>query len=1036
MQGKGIVKFFLVVMTLVTLLQYLFIIPTTRVERDAREYAETASESMKDPIQKREKYKELRSAYLDSMSTETVFKIPLLKNYTYADLKAQQLAFGLDLKGGMSVVLQVDLREFIRALAQDSKDPTFVSALEAASSAQRETQQDFVSLFADAWQAQSGDKQLAPIFMRNEALRNEINLTTSDGEVVRTLREKADETVELTYQLLRQRIDQLGVVQPNVSLDNERDLILVELPGVDNPRRAREYLQAAANLEFFKVYRNTEADIFNSLIQADQRLKEMRGDTLPTEPEIASIDTSYVLDSLGMATAEIASIDTSYVDPALEGGPLLARLQLFQPDGSAIVGIASRNERDDVLRLLQEEEVQSLFPNDLAFRWGRDPIANPNDETADAQLNANNFFLYAVKLGRNGQAPLTGESVIEASAQPDPNTNAIGVSLTMDKDGAKTWGQITTEAANDNQRQVAILLDSLVVSAPSVNEPIPGGRTSITGNFSVQEATDLANILQVGRLPARTEIIQESLVGPSLGAENIRSSLIALSIGFLLVFAFMALYYGGGGLVSNLALILNLIFIFGSLSSYGTVLTLPGIAGIILTIGMAVDANVIIFERVREELRDGKNMRAAVVDGFKNSYSAIIDANVTTLLTAFVLAYFGLGPIKGFAVVLIIGVLCSLFTAVLVGRLIIEWWLDRGKSIGFWTKTSENAFASMNINWLGKRKVAYVVSGTLLILSLASFFVRGFELGVDFRGGFSYTVQFDPNLNVDRDVLTDNLTAAFNGESTTVKVVDTENTFNIVTSYGMELQPADGLEPADQVMNALYAGVQQTIGTELDQEEFEATDADGTHVISFSQVGPTIADDITRSAFNAAIFALLLIFLYIFLRFSRWQYSLGAVAALFHDTIITLGIFSMLHGILPFNMEIDQAFIAAILTVIGYSINDTVVVFDRIREFLNMYLSGSKTEVINRAVNSTVSRTIITSLTTLFVVGVLFFFGGDSIRGFAFALLIGIMVGTYSSIFIATPIVHDFSDQLRAQQRNKTAANQGRFSKALEADRP
>lgn len=1036
MQGKGIVKFFLVVMTLVTLLQYLFIIPTTKVERQAREYAEAASESIKDPIQKREKFKELRSSYLDSMSSETVFKIPLLKNYTYADLKAQQLAFGLDLKGGMSVVLQVDLREFIRALAQDSKDPTFVSALEAASKAQQETQQDFVSLFADNWQAQSGDKKLAPIFMRNEALRDEINLTTSDGEVIRTLREKADETVELTYQLLRQRIDQLGVVQPNVSLDSERDLILVELPGVDNPRRAREYLQAAANLEFFKVYRNTEADIFNSFIQADQRLKELQGDTLPTEPEIASIDTSYVLDSLGMATAEISSIDTTYVDPALEGGPLLSRFQLFQPDGSAIVGIASRNERDDILRMLQQEEVQNLFPNDLAFRWGRDPIANPNDQSADAQLNANNFFLYAIKLGRNGQAPLTGESVIEASAQPDPNTNAIGVSLTMDKDGAKTWGQITTEAANDNQRQVAILLDSLVVSAPSVNEPIPGGRTSITGQFDVQEATDLANILQVGRLPARTEIIQESLVGPSLGAENIRSSLIALSIGFVLVFAFMVFYYGGGGLVSNLALILNLLFIFGSLSSYGTVLTLPGIAGIILTIGMAVDANVIIFERIREELREGKSLRASVADGFKNSYSAIIDANVTTLLTAFVLAYFGLGPIKGFAVVLIIGVLCSLFTAVLVGRLIIEWWLDRGKTLGFWTRTSENTFANLNIDWLGKRKVAYVISGVLLALSIGSFFVRGFELGVDFKGGFSYNVQFDPTLEVDRDVLQSNLTDAFDGQGTTVKVVDTENTFNIVTSYGMELQAADGLEPADQVMNALFAGVQQTIGTDLNQEQFEATDAEGTHVISFSQVGPTIADDITRSAFYAAVFALLLIFLYIFLRFSRWQYSLGAVAALFHDTIITLGMFSLLHGVLPFNMEIDQAFIAAILTVIGYSINDTVVVFDRIREYLNMYLSGSKTEVINHAVNSTVSRTIITSLTTLFVVGVLFFFGGDSIRGFSFALLIGILIGTYSSIFIATPIVHDMSDKLRAQQRNKSAANQGRFSKALEADRP
>ncbi len=655
-----------------------------------------------------------------------------------------------------------------------------------------------------------------------------------------------------------------------------------------------------------------------------------------------------------------------------------------------------------------------------------------NDPTGNS---TNDYVLYGVKLPRGGDAELTGEYIIDASAQPNPVTSEMAVTLSMNRDGSRIWRDITTRAAADNNRSVAIVLDSLVVSAPSVRGPIEGGNTEITGGFDIQEASDLAGILKVGSLPARTEIIQQSVVGPTLGEENIRSSIIALVIGFLIVLGFMMFYYGGGGIISIICLLLNLVFIFGALASYGTVLTLPGIAGIVLTIGMAVDANVIIFERIREELIVGKGLSTAIADGFKQSYSAIIDANVTTILVAIVLAYFGLGPIKGFAVVLIIGVLSSLFTAVLVGRLAIEWWLGRGKDkrMSFYTSASKGLFSNLNIDWMGKRKMAYILSGVLLAISLVSILTRGFDLSVDFRGGYSYVVEFAQPVNGEE--LRTDMDAAFPDASTTVKSVSTDNTFNIVTSYLIDEQVSEevgAIDPADRVMRALYEGVVAATGdTGLAYEDFSSADAQGvTHVTTFSKVGPTIADDIFRSSLEAGIAALLLIFLYIGLRFSKWQYSAGAVAALFHDSIIVLGLFSLLHGIVPFNLEIDQAFIAAILTVIGYSINDTVIVFDRIREYLNQYTTGNKTEIINSAINSTVSRTIITSLTTIFVVAVLFFFGGDSIRGFAFSLMMGIIVGTYSSIFIATPIVHDLTGDMRATNRKKTSSSES-FSKPL-----
>lgn len=1021
MQGKGIVRFFLVVMTIVTLIQYLFLLPTQKVEKNAEEYAEARAANYPEE-QRNDAFKEARTAYLDSMSTENVFKIPYLKSYTYQELKSQQLALGLDLKGGMSVVLQVDLRDFIYALANSSKDPTFNEALTKASEAQKSAQADYVTLFADAFQELATDDQrLAPIFARNEALRDQINYETSDGEVVRIIREKADETVDLTYKLLKERIDKLGVTQPNVSLDESRDLIIVELPGIDNPERARSFLSAAAKLEFWNVYRINDAGVTTAFIDANDRLKKVLSVEDNTSSEVM-LDTIFATDSLGNEIpGEIARIDTLPAQPSLTQGPLFDVFNLNSTGarGLAVMGTARKNQRKYIDSLLARPDIASLFPRDMVLRWSKDPIKDiESGELTDE------YEMYGIRQERGSvEAPLTGDHIVDASAQPDPQTNEVAISLKMDNTGAKIWGQMTTQNAQDNNREIAILLDDEVVSAPRVINPILSGDSQITGSFTIQEGKDLSNILQVGKLPAETKIIQESLVGPSLGAENISRSINALLIGFVLVFAFMVFYYGGGGIVSIIALLLNLFFIFGALASYGTVLTLPGIAGIVLTIGMAVDANVIIYERIREELRDGKSTRAAIADGFKNSYSAIIDANVTTILTAFVLVYFGLGPIKGFAVVLIIGVLSSLFTAVLVGRMIIDWWTSKDRAISFNTSFSKNAFANLNIDWLGKRRMAYIISGAIILAGLGSFFTRGFELGVDFKGGYSYNVEFQEDVDV--ETLRAELTTAFEGNSPIVKAVDTRNTYNVVTDY---LIDDDSEDASERVMQQLFAGANAAVGGSLDINNFKAPDGKGTHVSSSTQVGPTIADDIKTSAYYATIFSLLLIFLYIFIRFSKWQYSMGAVAALFHDTLIVLGIFSIGHGILPFSLEIDQAFIGAILTVIGYSINDTVVVFDRIREFTNIYTKKSKEEVVNMAINSTISRTVITSLTTLFVVLILFLFGGSSLKGFSFALVVGIVVGTYSSVFVATPIMSDLSNEFTPKEVKKSG--QG-FSKAL-----
>jgi SecD/SecF fusion protein len=1025
MQAKGLIQLFFLLLVAVTLLQLFYTFPTRRVEKEAKSYAqEFVAENP--GLDAYEAEKQARFQYLDSVGTEDILTIPLLGSFTYEDLKSKQLNLGLDLKGGMSTVLQVDLKDLLIRLSGDNKDPDFLAALEAAEKAQESSQRDFIFLFGQEYEKIEGARPLSRIFRKDASLSDKINIETTNGEVIRLLRDKATETVDLTFKRLKQRIDKLGVTQPNVTLDAQRDLILVEMPGIENPERARNFLQASAALEFWDTYRNTDPGISQAFITADQRLKSGSGEDIEEKP--VQYDTIYtpILDEDGNETGEQnMEIVERNADPFADQGPLLRMLTLNDGRGgdlvwsATVMGFADKNKRNAINEMLTRPEIKSLFPADSKFMWSRKPFT-----TADGE-DTRKYMLYLLKMPPNKKPILEGDVITRANHSPNPITGEMAVNLSMNNKGAKLWGEMTTKAANNGNREVAICIDNEVISAPSVRGPITQGNTEITGNFTVQEAADFASLLEVGKLPAQVDIIQEDTVGPSLGASNINSSIRALIIGFGLVLVFMIFYYAGGGIISIIALLLNLFFIFGALASFGTVLTLPGIAGIILTIGMAVDANVIIFERIREELRSGKTILASISDGFKHSYSAIIDANVTTILVAIVLAYFGMGPIKGFAIVLIIGVLTSLFTAVLIGRMIIDWWMKGdNRSMSYWNGMTKNTLANLNIDWIGKRKIAYGISSAIIITGFVFMFTKKFDLGVDFRGGYSYNVTFDEELGIDAQTLRSGLEEYLESEPV-VKAVDTKNTFNIVTPYLINDKSDDA---AERAIARLHEGIVNITGVNVSLGDFKTTDSRATtHVISSSKVGPTIADDIKKSAFYAGIFALLILFLYIFIRFNRWQYSLGAVAALFHDSMIILGLFSIFWGVLPFSLEINQAFIAALLTVIAYSINDTVVVFDRIREYLGIYTSKSTDEVLNLAINSTFSRTLITSVTTMIMLLPLFIFGGGSIRGFAFAILVGIIVGTYSSIFVATPIVRDLSKELKPGKNDQKSKS---FSKA------
>lgn len=976
MQAKGVVRFFLVALTVVCLYQYLLIVPTNNVESDASKYA--TEMAAKDG-----KWNTHYSRFLDSMCTEKVFSIPLIKEFTYCDLKKSQLAMGLDLKGGMSVLLQVDLKDFLKSMAAKSQDPAFLKSLDEASEAQKTQQADYITLFSNAWKNNSGGRSLASIFARNESLKGRVNFDTPDTEVLRVIREDANKTVSETYNRLKTRIDKLGVVQPNVSLDAGRDLINVELPGIDNPERARTMMTKGAELEFWETYRLADEGIMKGFQDADTRLKAIfSGDTTKTAPVP------------GDSTAQNSE------------GPLLNAnmLQLnggVQSGETAVLGYASKNKIETINGYLNRPEIKSLFPPEISFLWSQK--GQKAFEGGDAI--AGKYELYAIKKQRGrDEAPLDGSVVTNATEQPDPRTGEVTVSLQMNNAGARKWAEMTTKAAAEKNREIAIVLDDEVVSAPRVINPIEGGSSQITGNFTIEEAQDLSKILEVGKLPAGTHIVQESQVGPSLGADNISKSLITMVLSVIMLGVFMIAYYARGGVVAVIALVANLFFIIGTLASIGTVLTLPGIAGIVLTLAAAVDASVIIYERIREELRAGMETIKAISTGFTRSLPPILDANFTTLLTAFVLMYFGLGPIKGFGTVLLVGIICSLFTAILVARLITEWMIERGTQMTYSRPWSERWLVGANYDWIGRRRYAYMFSGAIIAIGLVSFFLRGFELGVDFKGGYSFNVQFEQPMEIDN--LRNSLGQAF-GSTPIVKAVSTQNTYNITTSYRINEQ---GQEVVNEVVAKLHEGLKNA-GVNTDLASFKNTSGTGTHIVSSSQVGPTVADDISASSFKAGVWALALIFLYLLVRFSRWQFSLGAVLALFHDVLITLTFFTLLHGIVPFSLEIDQAIIACILTVIGFSVNDTVIVYDRIREYIKTFAGRPKEEVFNKAINTTLTRTIITSGTVVAVVLMLFLFGGSAIRGFSFGILMGMIFGTYSSVFVASALVVDLTKE-------------------------
>jgi SecD/SecF fusion protein len=1017
MSEKGIVKWLLFAIIFICLLQFVYYIPTNKVERQADEYAKEYSASSPDENSKQAAFKIAKIRYLDSVSNEKIFSIPLIKEYTYADLKKQQLALGLDLKGGMSTILQIDLRELLVSLSGNSQDPAFKNAIIKAEERMKSSQTDFISLFVEEFKKEGNGKSLASVFSRGASMKDRIKFETPDIDVARILRQIANETVDLTFKRLKDRIDKIGVTQPNVSLDKARDMIVVELPGIDNPVRARKYLQASAKLEFWEVYRNIDAGVFESIINADKKLKALsKGDTSAVVKEEYTLKNRYEYkrDSLGNPIdSTLTGTDTiKNQDPMSDRGPLLS---VFTPassaaGGYAVIGTVEKSKRTRFLELVNMPELKSIFPADLEFRVDAKP-----QKSQDLKVVSNSYNVYAIKKRPGATvAPLDGEHVIRAQANPDNLTGEVVVSLSMDNKGSKIWGDMTTKAANDNKREIAILLDDEVVSCPSVREPILGGSSQISGSFTIDEAKDLANILQVGKLPAKTQIVQESLIGPSLGQENISRSLWSILGGFVLVMLFMVLYYTGGGFFSIIALLLNILFILATLASFGTVLTLPGIAGLVLTMGMSVDANVVIYERIKEELAAGRGILEAIKEGFRNSYAPIIDAHVTNLLTCVVLFIYGLGAIKGFAIVLIIGIIFSLFTSVLVTRLMIDWWLGKGRHLGFASQMTARAFKNINIDWVGGRKYAYLFSLTLITISFISFFTRGFELGVEFKGGYSYNVSFDKD--IDAEKLRNVLSKTFEGNPV-VKSVDTKNTYNITTSY---LINETGEDVVDRVNHKLIEGVNEAMGENIKYEDFINNESSGTHITAFSRVGPIIADDIKASAYKSIIIALIVIFIYILLRFSKWQYSLGSIVALFHDTIVVLGAFSLFHGVFHFAMEVDQTLIAAVLTVIGYSMNDTVIVFDRIKEFLMMDSNKTDKELVNDAINTTLSRTINTSLATLLTIILLFFFGGSSTKGFCFAMIVGIIIGTFSSICVAMPVVIDFTKNLKYVTKKET----------------
>ena len=1005
MQSKGAIRFVAILLLLASFWQLSFTLVTQLQENKAEKFAENKAEAAMqtaafakvaeadkafylDSIRKDENRR-----YIDSISSEKIYF-----GYTFKDVKAKAINLGLDLKGGMNVMLQVQLKDLVKALAGGNEAPEFANALALAQERSVNSRQDFITLFAEAWEETSNGMPLAQIFGTYE-MRDKIDPKSTDDQVIEVIRGEAESAISNSFNVLRNRIDRFGVTQPNIQKLGNSGRILVELPGVKEPERVRKLLQGTASLEFWATYDNAEVEGY--LAEANATLANLLADaeeTVATE-EAPAAEADTLLAAELQQNQNDAAAEAAY----RKQNPLFALLQPSGARGNACIGYANYADTALVNKYLSMPQIKALFPPEFKPMW--------TVKASQWIPGENTFELVAIKsTSRDGKATLDGGSVTDARVQYGNTGGNPEVSMSMNSEGAKTWARMTKENIG---KQIAIVLDGMVYSYPTVQSEISGGSSQITGNFTLEEAEDLANVLKSGKLPAPATIIQEQVVGPSLGAESINAGLISFVIAFILVLIYIVLFYQGAGLVADVALLCNVVLLFGTLVSFGAVLTLPGIAGLVLTLGMAVDANVIIYERIKEELRAGKGLSKAIADGYSNAYSAIIDGQITTLLTGFVLFVFGSGPVQGFATTLIIGIITSVLTSIFITRIIFDDRVSKGKNVTFDNKLTRNFLQNTNVDFLGKKKIAYIVSGLLIVISLVSIFTKGFTYGVDFTGGRTYVVRFDQPVTAE-DVRAAAI-AEFDG-AVEVKQFGGESQMKITTQYLVENESS---EADAEVESKLYNALKDFFATELTFAEFTSTLDNPNGIISSDKVGPTIANDITRDAIIAVIIALIVIFAYIAVRFKGWTWGLGGVTGLAHTALIVIGFFSLFSGILPFSLDIDQTFIAAILTIIGYAINDTVVIFDRIREYKELHPKAEFKKNVNEALNSTLSRTMNTSLTTLITMLAIAIFGGEVIRGLAVALILGIVIGTYASIFIATPIMYDVTKKADAKKELK-----------------
>ena len=996
MRNRGAIILLSVLLAIISLYYLSFTFVVNKVESDADEYAQAyvdngnysnltdADRNVLIDMQKK--------AYLDSVDNQVVYR--LIRKYTYKDCKERELNLGLDLKGGMNISLEISAEDVLKSLARDKDNPALKIALdEAKKQTSDQTGTNFIESFGKAYkEVQMADKPAMAYLFATSQNQDKIQITSTDEEVINYLTKEYDAAIGNAYDVINKRIDQFGVVQPNIQKDVAvKGVFHIELPGIKDPERVEKLLKQAAVLEFWETYNLNE--LSSSLMNANQALIALKKAEASrgTKEEVVVVDTTAIAENVEGEAVEANDSTKSEETVAEDNGD--SEYSIFnrlltqvgnRAAGGPVIGFAKKADMESISKDLARPEISSFFKKDVEFRWGFKELKEAPGY----------YELIALKASKDGKAALNGEVVTDARQEFGQTSATAEVTMAMNNTGSTQWARITKENVG---RSIAIVLDSAVYSYPTVNDEIKGGRSQITGNFTLEEATDLANVLKAGKMNAPARILSKEVVGPSLGQKAIDSGMYSFIIAFILVLIYMIFYYNKAGLVADVALICNLFLIFGVMASLGAVLTLPGIAGMVLTIGMSVDANVLIYERIREEIRSGKMIKSAVADGYKNAYSAILDSNITTILIGIVLAYFGVGPVRGFATTLIIGILTSLFTAIFITRIIFTKMLDKDRKITVGNKLTNNAFTNLHFDFLKGSKIAFIISGTLIVVGIISLCTLGLKQGIDFTGGRNYVVKFENNVEPEQIAVA--LESVY-GDRPIVKTFGDANQVKITTQYRIKDTDKEAGEDAD---NKLYEGLKngKFLPDGVDERTFFEQYRQTSQV-----VGPTVADDIKTKSSVAILLGLVVMFLYILLRFRRWQYSLGATVALIHDVLITLGIFSLLYSVMPFNMEIDQAFIAAILTIVGYSINDTVVIFDRIREYTGLYPNRDRKSVINSAVNSTVGRTINTSMTTLVVLLAIFIFGGESIRGFCFALLIGVIVGTYSSIFIASPMAY------------------------------